>query len=108
MEPMPIDQPQTGGLDGMGPDMEEQPPMDDQVTPDDTVGGSEIEDIFSQLDTEKQAAVLKYAKSMVENVEHGNLVTEIENEILVDREEKQKEKINKDVDKKNNPFVTKY
>lgn len=105
---MPMDQPPMGELDGMGPDMEEQPPMDDQQTPEGLGGDSEIENIFSQLDTEKQAAVLKYAKSMVENVERGNLVTEIENEILADRKKKEKEKINKDVVNGDNPFETKF
>lgn len=117
MEPMPMDQPPMEGLEDMGPDLGEGPmggedQMGDQEIPDNG-GGNEIDDIFSQLDTEKQAAVIKYAKSMVgESVIHedDNLVTEIENEILADRQDKgKKEKIkNNSVNKANNPFVTKF
>lgn len=111
MEPMPMDQPPMEGPEDMGPGLDEQPPMDDEEMPGEG-GGSEIDDIFSKLDTEKQAAVIKYAKSQLgESVNNEEaLVTEIENEILKDKKEgKVKEKIkNKKVDKKNSPFVTKY
>ena len=119
MEPMPMDQPPMGGPEDMGPGLDEQPPMggedpmDDAEMPEgnNAEGNGEIDDIFSQLDTEKQAAVIKYAKSMLgEGVESEKLVTEIENEILADRQDKEKkEKIrNKSVDKAKNPFVTKF
>ena len=121
MEPMPMDQPSMEGAEGMGPDlggepMGDQPPMDGPDGNDAMPGegsGSEIDDIFSQLDTEKQAAVIKYAKSQLgESIENeDSLVTEIENDILSDKKEDEtkKEKIkNKNVDKKNSPFVTKY
>ena len=44
----------------------------------------EIDDIFSKLDTEKQAAVIKYAKSMVNDKENDDEVEETdENEEMV-------------------------
>jgi len=114
MEPMPMDQPPMEGPEDIGPGLDEQPPMDDEEMPGEG-GGSEIDDIFSKLDTEKQAAVIKYAKSQLGeskiNESDDYLVTEIENEILADRKknENKKEKIkNPKVNKKNNPFVTKY
>jgi hypothetical protein len=105
---MPNEQPEMEGLDDMGVGMGEQEPMEEPNQQDLADGGSELENVFSQLDTEKQAAVLKYAKSMVENVEHEDLVNEIENEIMADRKKPKKESINKEVNLGSNPFVTKY
>lgn len=113
-----MDQPPTEGPNDMG-SLDTEGPIGDNQMPDmggqeGVAGGNgEIDDIFSKLDTEKQAAVIKYAKSMVgESVEsdYDNLVTEIENEIMADRQDKdKKEKIkNKSVDKSSNPFVTKF
>lgn len=94
--PMPID-------DNEVPEDEmPEPPMDDEQKGE----TSEIDRIFDKLDTEKQAAVIKYAKSMVndsdgndihdENDGPGdmteskegmdNLVNEIVNNILSDME----------------------
>lgn len=118
---MPIGVPDTS--QGMGaPSNDQEPtPMD---TPDmDGTGSkeeSEIDDIFNQLDTEKQAAVIKYAKSMVNNEPEGNnnspemteeqIVTEITNNILDDRNEEDRDKKEAIKNKKitnSNPFVSK-
>ena len=109
----PNDTMQPEGIDQMPPADMQEPPMpmgDDMSEPpmDEEPKGetSEIERIFDKLDTEKQAAVIKYAKSMVNDSDdddtkgeqegpgdmteskHGldNLVNEIVNNILSDME----------------------
>ena len=57
--PMPMD-----GGDAPEGDMPE-PPMEEDPKED----KSEIDSIFNKLDTEKQAAVIKYAKSMVNDAD---------------------------------------
>lgn len=107
-----------------------EPPMDDtKEAPEE--GNNEIDDIFGKLNTEKQAAVIKYAKSMVDDNEEGdneetsdeapedgmpddkmkmeskenlgNLVNEIINSILDDDEEED----SREDDKIRNTKVTK-
>lgn len=81
---------------------------------------SEINDIFNQLDTEKQAAVIKYAKSMVDNksgndesqpdVNEEQIVNEITNNILDDRKDENNDNEEKIRNKKitnSNPFISK-
>ena len=112
-------------------------PMDDMGQQDggedfeDEKPDSEINDIFSKLDTEKQAAVIKYAKSMVSDDEvagDGNnepmpmpesrelidkMVNEIVNNIMSDDDKKKdnERKTGEPVKNKkvtpSNPFVTK-
>ena len=81
----------------------------------------EIDDIFSKLDTEKQAAVIKYAKSMVndkenddeveETDENEEMVNEIANNILDDMSKKSSETKDKKIRNtkitNDNPFVAK-
>lgn len=81
----------------------------------------EIDDIFSKLDTEKQAAVIKYAKSMVndkenddeveETDENEEMVNEITNNILDDMSKKSSETKDKKIRNtkitNDNPFVAK-
>lgn len=75
----------------------------------------EIDDIFSKLDTEKQAAVIKYAKSMINDADENNdedgMVTEITNNVLDDIQKKEIEKNDKKIRNKkvttDNPFVSK-
>ena len=75
----------------------------------------EIDDIFSKLDTEKQAAVIKYAKSMINDADENNdedgMVTEITNNVLDDMQKKEIEKNDKKIRNKkvttDNPFVSK-
>ena len=57
--PMPMDGGNTPEGDMPEPPMEEDPKEDK----------SEIDGIFNKLDTEKQAAVIKYAKSMVNDTD---------------------------------------
>ena len=57
--PMPMDGGNTPEGDMPEPQMEEEPKEDK----------SEIDSIFNKLDTEKQAAVIKYAKSMVNDTD---------------------------------------
>lgn len=38
-----------------------------------TTKNGEIDDIFSKLDTEKQAAVIKYAKNMINVTDENNM-----------------------------------
>ena len=116
-EPNGTQQPE--GMEQMPPsDMPEPPmPMDDNEVPEDGMPEppmddeqkgetSEIDRIFDKLDTEKQAAVIKYAKSMVNDSDDNdipdendgprdmteskegmdNLVNEIVNNILSDME----------------------
>ena len=93
-EPMPMDQPEMDGPDSMGPS------MDDGEMPEEPAPSknNEIDDIFSKLDTEKQAAVIKYAKSMVdgdavsEPTNEEQVVTEIVNNILDDQEQRPEER----------------
>lgn len=109
---------------GMGEDLGPEPQPNDMgmggdQEPAPAEGGSEIDSVFSQLDTEKQAAVLKYAKSMVNdnageepkpdtNVEEEKIVTEITNNILNDRvEKKSNEKVRNKKITNANPFITK-
>ena len=114
IEPMPSVPPMTGGPQDMGSDVmsgedmpEQEPDMEDGKS------DSEINDIFSKLDTEKQAAVIKYAKSMVNDDEpvEEELVNEITNNILEDGKEKPEdgkdEKIRNKKITTSNPFVTK-
>lgn len=84
---------------------------------------SEIDSIFDKLDTEKQAAVIKYAKSMVNDIdsqkhegikeskgEIDNLVNEIVNSILSDMETDKDRRDGKIRNKKitnNNPYISK-
>ena len=81
----------------------------------------EIDDIFSKLDTEKQAAVIKYAKSMVNDKENDDeveetdedeeMVNEIANNILDDISKKSSETKDKKIRNtkitNDNPFVAK-
>lgn len=81
----------------------------------------EIDDIFSKLDTEKQAAVIKYAKSMINDKENDDeveetdedeeMVNEIANNILDDISKKSSEikdkKIRNTKITNDNPFVAK-
>lgn len=114
------------GPDSMGSDM---PPMDDKGPDEASVeGNSEIDDIFSKLNTEDQASVIKYAKSMVkDNGEQDTssasdmqaesvkkikkLVTEIVNNILGSDDKESQRPDNQVRNKRarnNSPFVTKY
>ena len=114
------------GPDDMGSDM---PPMDDNGLDEAPEGGnSEIDGIFSQLNTEDQASVIKYAKSMIkDNGEQDTppapdmqaesvkkikkLVTEIVNNILGSDDEDSQRPDNQVRNKRarnNSPFVTKY
>ena len=114
------------GPDSMDSDM---PPMDDKGPDEASVeGNSEIDDIFSKLNTEDQASVIKYAKSMVkDNGEQDTspapdmqaesvkkikkLVTEIVNNILGSDDEESQRPDNQVRNKRarnNSPFVTKY
>lgn len=116
--------PPMDGQPEMGDDLrpEAQPNdmgMGDNQEPAPAEEGSEIDSVFSQLDTEKQAAVLKYAKSMVNdkageepqpdaNVEEEKIVTEITNNILNDRvDKKSNEKVRNKKITNANPFITK-
>ena len=124
----------NGGFGAPDGDMN---PMDDMGQQDggedfaDEKPDSEINDIFSKLDTEKQAAVIKYAKSMVSDDEvagDGNnepmpmpesrelidkMVNEIVNNIMSDDDKKKdnERKTGEPVKNKkvtsSNPFVTK-
>ena len=111
-EPMPMGGPDFGDSDGMAQDSENgvgDIPVDDA----DSKSDSEIDDIFSKLDTEKQAAVIKYAKSMVsdDDVNEDEMVNEITNSVLDDRKEKPEEGEDKRIRNKkvttSNPFITK-
>lgn len=53
----------NGGDDPMGDDMGNEPPMDDEPNDD----NDELDDVMDSLSVENQAAVLKYAKSMVDD-----------------------------------------
>lgn len=69
-----------GGDDPMN-DMGDNAPMDGEEPmgdePMDNMGGNpEIDNVFNQLDTEKQSAVLKYAKSMVNDTASSNMGSE--------------------------------
>ena len=101
-----------------GPDME----MPDAPGPEDGQADSEINSIFSKLDTEKQAAVIKYAKSMIGddalvseqedlNVDVDDIVTEITNNILSDEDSKPEDRDDKKIRNKKittgNPFTSK-
>ena len=99
-EPNGTQQPE--GMEQMPPSDMPEPPMDDEQKGE----TSEIDRIFDKLDTEKQAAVIKYAKSMVNDSDDNdipdendgpgdmteskegmdNLVNEIVNNILSDME----------------------
>ena len=79
-EPVPSTGPEMEEPTGAGPETggvgEGEP-----TEPQDNTGCSEIDDIFSKLDTEQQAAVIKYAKSMVGDAdsqpEENEMVTEL-------------------------------
>lgn len=99
-----------------GPDME----MPTEQGTEDGKADSEIDSIFSKLDTEKQAAVIKYAKSMVgdeapveeqDEVDVDNVVTEITNNILSDEDPTDEERPDKQIRNKKitagNPFTSK-
>ena len=116
-EPMPTLPPvgDTGELDGQdfGVDMDDKGPAESGEE-------SEIDSIFSKLDTEKQAAVIKYAKSMVDGDAEPETKDEVDEEVLVNeilsnvmdgRDDGQEERYDKKVRKKavtkSNPFITK-
>ena len=113
--PMPPMQPNMDMQGDMGSDlMGGQDDMPDDLG--DTSSNSEIDDIFSKLDTEKQAAVIKYAKSMVNNEPEDKnmdeeLVTEITNDILGDMDNKVEDEEDTKVRNKqitsDNPFIHK-
>lgn len=122
-----------------GPDMDEPMDSPEPPTPDDdgNEDNSEINDIFDKLDTEKQAAVIKYAKSMVNGTEEddddtpeppmpeggpdmpmeskrglNNLISEIVNNILSDmetgeEEDRRDDKIRNKKVTKDNPYISK-
>lgn len=127
-----------GENDSTMPDMPQEPvggpvnepempePGHDMEMPDEGQGAedgkadSEIDTIFSKLDTEKQAAVIKYAKSMVDDdapveeqdeVDVDDMVTEITNNILSDEGQKPEERDDKKIRNKKitagNPFASK-
>jgi hypothetical protein len=121
---MPVGEPAMGEPQDMSQDFNDnmgEIPVDKE----DEKSDSEIDDIFSKLDTEKQAAVIKYAKSMVddEGTEsepqtkesqmpgEDEMVTEIANNVLDDRKEKPEEGEDKRIRNKKvtkaNPFITK-
>ena len=121
IEKGPVPMPSGGAQDipqGFGgdetPDLPDTPEMDDNG---DGKSDSEIDSIFSKLDTEKQAAVIKYAKSMVGGddadgePDSEGIVNEIANNIL----DGKREKPEKDEDRRirnrkvtvSNPFVSK-
>lgn len=116
-EPMPAGNVDMGEPDGMAQDFGGD--MGDiQVDKEDEKGDSEIDSIFSKLDTEKQAAVIKYAKSMVSDDSYGNempneddMVNEICNSVIDDRREKPEEGEDKRIRNKKvtkaNPFIAK-
>jgi hypothetical protein len=120
-DPMPLEEPNNEGPQGMGPDLNMDGPMPEPEMGNDgenDEANSEIDDIFSQLDTEKQAAVIKYAKSMVNGNEPAGIqdeeegmVTEITNNILDDKKEKPEDREDEKIRNKKvtnaNPFVTK-
>lgn len=118
-QPMPMGEPNMEEPSGMGAGFEDEEPMQEPLNEPDNAeenGDSEIDDIFSKLDTEKKAAVIKYAKSMVDGDaesegEEDNMVTEITNSILDDGEKDAKdgedEKIRNKKITTSNPFVTK-
>ena len=112
--------PMKGG-DAPEGDMPE-PPMEEGKKED----KSEIDSIFNKLDTEKQAAVIKYAKSMVNDTDDeeapdgmteskkglNNLVNEIVNNILSDMEtsddeDRRDNKIRNRKISTDNPYVSK-
>lgn len=119
-EPMPMTQPGMEGPQDMGTDMgPEEPEMPEpEMNAQDGQANSEIDDIFSKLDTEKQAAVIKYAKSMVDGdaqpepeMNEEQVVTEITNNIMGDEdkkpEHKEDQKIRNSKITSSNPFITK-
>lgn len=128
----PMANPAPMDSDVMGGDI---PPADDGMgaMPDGGEGipaegdNQEIDDIYSQLSTEDQASVLKYAKSMVKDngSEEGgmpdmqaetkkhirSIVTEVVNSILGSEENggvRPDNRIRNKRAKGNSPFVTKY
>lgn len=116
-QPMPMNQPGMEEPNGMGAGLEDEEPMPEPVEePEgDEKANSEIDDIFSKLDTEKQAAVIKYAKSMVDgdavsDDKGDDMVTEITNSIIDDKSVKNEgdgEKIRNKKITSSNPFITK-
>lgn len=116
-EPMPPMTPNMDMQGDMGSNFDDNGELD---APDNPNGksDSEIDDIFSKLDTEKQAAVIKYAKSMIDDNDEPNndevdeaLVTEITNNILddmnQDTEDVEDTKIRNKKVTKDNPFLSK-
>ena len=125
-QPMGMSAPIPG--DGMEMNQNEDPGMGDMdmntdmgLEDDTSKEGSEIDNVLAQLGTEEKAAVLKYAKSMIddkpqteapqnENVDEDEIVTEITNNILDDRKDPMKakdEKIRNTKITNSNPFITK-
>lgn len=124
-------------MDDNMPPMDEQPPMDDNMPPmdeeppmdgdEDNAGGDtqEIDDLFNKMDIEDKNAVIKYAKSMVDDDSNdeqeempmesmgylGKRIDEICGEVLskrIDKEERRKKDIAFDRRKmKGSPFVRK-
>ena len=103
----------VGGMPPIGDDMppidepnNDMPPIDDgpenEPKGDEKGEASEIDSIFDKLDTEKQAAVIKYAKSMIGDTEDeapkgdempmentkrlSDMINEIINNVLSDEE----------------------
>lgn len=106
-EPMNVPT-EVDGLDG-------NDEMDGDMS--DNGGNHEIDKIFDKLDTEKKAAVIKYAKSMVNDSDDemksegrkrlGNIVNEIVNDVISDRKNKDDKKIRNNRVTQENPFVPK-
>ena len=117
---MPLEEPSMEPT-GMGTGLNGEDSMTDPMGDETEMNGqsdSEIDNIFSKLDTEKQAAVIKYAKSMVgddetavdEPVDEETIVTEITNNILDDRKddtEREDDKVRNNKITQSNPFMTK-
>ena len=105
---------------GVGAPQQAEPTMPDAGMETPSEGGngkadSEIDNIFGKLDTEKQSAVIKYAKSLVNDdnddtpVEE-DVVNEIANNIMNDKSkpsEREDKKIRNKRVSHSNPFVTK-
>lgn len=118
-EPMPLGEPAMGEPQGMPQDFGDNIDNEEMSSDNENIGDdSEINDIFSKLDIEKQAAVIKYAKSMVgEQKSYGSempcedeIVTEITNNILDDKNKPnngEDDKIRNKKVTKDNPFITK-
>lgn len=87
--------------------------------PNNNGGDNEINDVFNQLDIEKQSAVLKYAKSMVNNADTPSNdapkpmgestqynLDEIIDSVMKDERKRGNRDITNDKIKQSNPFVS--